>query len=194
MIGEVYLVKIDRTIDENTFRYLLGFVQREKKERILRQKVKQKADCMLIGEILAKTVIKKVFGVGFADFSYSERGKPYLPDNTDIHFNISHSGCYVACAVSDKPVGVDVQKIVGYKPDLAKRVCNEPELNRIEDSKDSASEFTKIWTQKEAVLKMRGTGIAGGDIKHCLGINQVHSEKLDGYWVSVCYGDRFGKY
>lgn len=188
MTPEIYLVKVNSPIDENTFQYLLKFVHTEKRERILKQKIKQNADNMLIGENLAKVAIKKTFGVDIAKrkFAYTEYGKPYLPDYPDVHFNISHSGEYIVCAVSDKPVGIDIQKIGEYNSDVAKRVCNEKELVQIENSLDKASEFTKLWTQKEAVLKMYGVGITSGNIKNCLDNHNIQSERIDDYWVSVC--------
>ncbi len=165
MTPEIYLVKVNSPIAENTFKYLLNFVQTEKQKHILKQKIKQNVDNMLTGEILAKTVIKKTFGIDIAkqEFAYTEYGKPYLINYPDVHFNISHSGKYVTCTVSYNPVGIDIQRISEYNSDVAKRVCNEKELKQIEDSLNKASEFTKLWTQKEAVLKMYGTGIASGD-------------------------------
>ncbi len=188
MTPEIYLVKVNSPIDENTFQYLLKFVQTEKQERILKQKIKQSSDNMLIGEILAKTVIKKTFGIDIAkqEFAYAEYGKPYLINFPNVYFNISHSGEYIACTASDEPVGIDIQKIGEYNYDVAKRVCSGKELVQIENSSDKASEFTKLWTQKEAVLKMYGTGIASGDIKDCLDNHNVQSERIDDYWVSVC--------
>lgn len=184
----VYIVKTDKSIDENVLKYLLRFVQTEKRERILKQKAKQYTDNMLIGEILAKVIIKKTFDIDIAqqEFAYTEYGKPYLPNSPDVHFNISHSGEYVACTLSNKPVGVDIQKIGEYNSDIAKRVCNGEELKQISDSLDKASEFTKLWTKKETVLKMHGTGIASGDIKNCLDNHNVQSERIEDYWVSLC--------
>jgi 4'-phosphopantetheinyl transferase len=186
---KIYCIKVDDQIDKNTFNYLTQFVQPEKKGRILKQRVKQNADNMLIGEILAKAAIKKNFGIDIAkqNFTYTEYGKPYLLNYTDVHFNISHSGEYVACAVSNKPVGVDIQKIGEYNPGITERICNEIELEQIEKSSDKASEFTKLWTKKEAILKMYGTGIANGDIKNCLKDQEVQSQKMGDYWI--CYAN-----
>ncbi len=185
---EIYLVKVSDPINENTFQYLLEYVQAEKQERILKQKIKQNADNMLIGEILAKMVIKKTFGIDISkqNFAYTEYGKPYLSNYPDVHFNISHSEKYVVCAVSDKPVGVDIQKIGAYNSRVVKKVFNEMESTQIENSSDKASEFTKLWTQKEAVLKMLGVGIAQEDIKNCLDSQNVESQRIDDYWLSVC--------
>lgn len=188
MKSEICIVKISRPINNGIFHYLLGFVQLEKQERILRQKIKQNADNMLIGEILTKITIKKTFGIDITKqkFAYTEYGKPYLSDYSDAHFNISHSGIYVACAVSDMPIGIDIQKICEYNFDVARRICNAKELKQIENSEDKASEFTKLWTQKEAVLKMVGTGIVNGDIKNCLDNHNIGSRKIKNYWMSIC--------
>ena len=34
----------------------------------------------------------------------------------------------VACALYDKPVGIDIQEIFPYHVDIAQRICNEAEL------------------------------------------------------------------
>ena len=36
-------------------------------------------------------------------------GKPYFPQYPHLHINWSHSGSLVLCALSDSPVGVDVE-------------------------------------------------------------------------------------
>lgn len=186
MTPEIYVIKVNTPIDENTFQFLLSFVSDEKKERILRNRIQQNADNMLIGEILARFMIKKTFGVSVEEQSFclDKHGKPFLAEHPDIHFNISHSGEYVACGVSNRPIGIDIQKIGLYKPDLAQKVCTENELAGIESTSNKASEFTRLWTQKEAVLKMNGTGIRG-DIKNCLENFNVDSKKIDEYWLSV---------
>ncbi len=160
----VYLVNVDAPLNANFFRFLSQFVPLEKYERILRQRVKQNADNMLVGAALARHMVWKIFQIPLSQqhIAYGPYGKPYLRDWPNIHFNISHSGQYVACAVADRPVGIDVQVIEAYRPDVATKVFSWEELARIEASDDPAVEFTKLWTQKEAHLKMFGRGITGG--------------------------------
>ena len=163
MIPVVCLVKNERPIDESTFRFLLQFVQPEKRERILRQRIKQNADNMLVGDILAKYMVKREFGIPFScqQISYGQYGKPYLTRYPDVHFNISHSGRFVVCAVCSFPVGIDVQEIVSYNPDVARRVCSEKEMDYIEHTENTSFAFTEIWTRKEAISKLSGHGIYG---------------------------------
>lgn len=187
MLPIIYISKVCNLIDESTFDYFLKYVQPTKREHILKQRIKQNATNMLIGEILAKVAIKKTFGIDIEkqEFACNEYGKPYLSNYPDVHFNISHSGKYVVCVVSDKPVGIDIQKISEYNPTVAKRVCTGQELKRIESSADKSSEFIKLWTQKETVIKMHGTGISSVNIKNCLKNQNVKSQKIDDYWLSI---------
>ncbi len=188
MTPVVYAVKTETPVNSDIFRFLLGFVRAEKSERILRQKVKQNADEMLMGEILAMSAIKNVFQIPFSRQIIIEDsfGKPYLRDFPNIHFNISHCSGFVVCAVCDKPVGVDVQQITPFLLPVAKRICNEKELLQISESKNADSDFTKLWTMKEAALKLKGTGIAKGDFKSCLEGVYTESKKTDGFWITVC--------
>ncbi len=164
MNPEICVIKIGAPIDERPFYFLIQFAPPEKKARILRQRIKQNADNMAVGAALAKYMVWKAFHIPTdkQNIAYGTHGKPYLRDHPNVHFNISHSGQYVVCAVADRPVGIDVQVIREYQPDVAARVCRRGKLAGIEASDDPAVEFTKLWTQKEANLKMLGYGITGG--------------------------------
>lgn len=163
MTPVVYAIRISQPIDTAPFQFLIRFAPKEKRERILRQRVKQNADNMLVGTVLAKYMLLKYFQIPFSKqhISYGRYGKPYLRDYPNVYFNISHSGQFVACAVSDRPIGVDIQEIVPYHRNVAKCVFNLEELSQIESSPDRSAEFTKLWTQKEAYLKMLGIGFSG---------------------------------
>ncbi len=42
-------------------------------------------------------------------FKIQEYGKANISNYENIHFNLSHSGKMVACAISDEEVGIDVE-------------------------------------------------------------------------------------
>lgn len=155
------IVPCREPIDDTTIRFLLQFSPPEKRERILRQRVKQNADTMLVGAALASHLLFETFHIPLSKqyIAYGPYGKPYLRDYPDVHFNISHSGIYVACAVADRPVGIDVQMISEYRSNVADRVCSKAELAKIATSDNPGAEFTKLWTKKEAYAKWAGEGI-----------------------------------
>lgn len=83
-------------------------------------------------------------------------GKPMA---SDCYFNISHSHGLVACAVSDVPVGIDVEKIRPVPPRLMD-ILSPQERESVRCDAD----FFRLWTLKEALIKCRG-GVLG-QIRH----------------------------
>lgn len=86
-------------------------------------------------------------------------GKPYLKSSASdrgeqVFFNLSHSGDYVACVLSDKEVGMDLQEEKAKVPDLNRRLLNEREM-----PPESAQDFYRLWAVKEAYVKCTGTGL-----------------------------------
>lgn len=85
-------------------------------------------------------------------------GKPYI-EGDPFYFSISHCKGLVLVAVGDAEVGADCEKIRPHDLRVLERVANENEKQRIMSSSDKAREFFRLWTMKEAYVKMIGTGI-----------------------------------
>lgn len=105
-------------------------------------------------------------------FEYNEFGQPRLTEewgrkSTTPYFSISHCKRAIAVAVSESPVGVDVESIRNADEALIERTMNEDEQTKIHEAKDTAMAFTELWTRKESLLKMKGTGITE-DLKQVL--------------------------
>lgn len=86
-------------------------------------------------------------------------GKPFLV-GAGLGFNISHSGGSVVAAFSQFPVGIDLET-PGRRTDfsaIARRFFHPAEV----DSVVTEDDFLRHWTAKEAMLKLAGTGLAGG--------------------------------
>ena len=92
------------------------------------------------------------------DIAYNSQGKPYFLSHCEIFFNISHSSNYVACAISDRPVGIDIEGGRKARQNLAKRFFDESEASWINECQ-SEERFFRIWTLKEAYGKATGKGV-----------------------------------
>lgn len=188
---EIYILNMSTPLDENTFEFFLGLSDEERQQKVLRQGFKKNADIRLVSHILAKCAIKKSFGIDIKNQSFKtdENQKPYLENFPDVYFNLSHSGDFVACAVFDGEVGIDIQKLSEYKEKTAKRICSKNELSEIEQSENKDLKFTEIWTKKEAYLKYLGTGIKTLDLKDVLcGIkNHISTKEFGEYVITVVY-------
>lgn len=91
------------------------------------------------------------------DFSYNENGKPQL---WGYNFNISHCDDVVCIAVSETPVGVDMEKTRKYDERFARYVLNDAELAFLEKQQNKDQAITKLWTQKEATIKCLGLSMS----------------------------------
>ena len=98
-------------------------------------------------------------------FLYNDYGAPYIEGGP--YFSISHCKRGIAVAVSENPIGIDIEAIRTFSPDLMRKTMNEDEQLRITSSAIPEVEFIRFWTQKEALLKLQGTGIIS-DLHHVL--------------------------
>ncbi len=94
-----------------------------------------------------------------AVFARSDRGKPYLEDHPEQYFSLSHSGGFAVCALSDMPVGVDVEQIKERDLSVATRF-SAWEREQLAASEDPKRLFYRFWTARESALKLRGTGLS----------------------------------
>ena len=84
-------------------------------------------------------------------------GKPFLPALPGFEFSLSHSGDRVICAVSDTPVGADLELPRPMRPGFAARFCT-PEEQVLLDRHPAW--FCDLWMCKEAVMKCSGFGLS----------------------------------
>ena len=116
-------------------------------------------------------------------------GKPYLL-GSDLHFSLSHSGSFAACALSDHPVGLDLEKRGRMRESLLRRSFSPEEQTLIRSSQDSDLLFTRIWTGKESFVKATGQGILSPlreiqPLNPPAGVSFWHKD-LESFCLSVC--------
>lgn len=112
----------------------------------------------------------------------SQYNKPYI-DNCNIHFNMSHSKNLCACVVSEKQVGIDIEKIRKVNLNTIHHFATKEETEYIlKDEKNIFHRLFEIYTLKEAYFKMYGTNLK--DIKK---INFISNDQLllPGYTIKI---------
>lgn len=110
------------------------------------------ASYRLLGELVGGNVVVE----------HDANGAPFLKEYPSLHISISHCRGAVAVAVNDAvAVGIDVESRRKIGDGLVGRICTQEEQSAIGASSDPTMQFLRFWTRKEAVLKMRRTGIQG---------------------------------
>ena len=95
--------------------------------------------------------------------SHLASGHPFLACRPDTSISISHSGSWCVLAVSDRPVGVDLQQIRTYRKELPERFFPPSDNARLRACPDKASFdrlFFRLWTIREAYMKFTGRGMS----------------------------------
>ena len=125
--------------------------------------------------------------MGAKNLHYDEKNKP-LADN--CYVSISHSGDMVAVCTSDKPIGIDIEKIDRTRDmsKIANRFYHGKELELYREN-PTAELFFEIWTKKEAYSKINGEGVGevfkGFDVFELT--DYVFETKILGeYVLSIC--------
>jgi 4'-phosphopantetheinyl transferase len=143
---------------------LLRVISDSRKDRVKRFLRREDACRSIVGEALARYCISKFWNIPALaiEFLTDEFGKPHVSNKEKIHFSISHSHEWVVCAVSNTPVGIDVEKIHKHDPGIAKRFFHEKECEYIESLPDSSKDnaFFELWTLKESYIKAIGKGLS----------------------------------
>ena len=86
-------------------------------------------------------------------------GKAYISNYENIHFNVSHSRNMICCAISDRPVGVDIEfSDPTIDLNIAKNYFFNTEYESIMKSPNPADEFFNYWVLKESYMKYTGLG------------------------------------
>ena len=121
--------------------------------RFLKDKKLSSGAYLLLNKLLHD---EKISGPVFKKGKY---GKVYISNYENIYFNMSHSGKFVACTISDKEVGVDIE-LIDDEIDLniAKHYFYNSEYENILNAKNPKDEFFKYWVLKESYMKYTGLG------------------------------------
>lgn len=108
--------------------------------------------------------LKEEYGIQepLPEFAYGPHGKPSLPHLPHIHFSLSHCAGAVGCLLAKSPCGLDIECLRPLRPALVRYTMSEVEAEAVLRDPRPDVAFMRLWTQKEAVLKLRGTGVQGG--------------------------------
>lgn len=121
---------------------------------------------IMLGDVVREALFSEISAQN-DPIKIRDGGKPYLPNQCDVSFNISHSGelaVGVLLTEAKGEIGCDIEKIERHcrsdrKNRIMRRAFAESERSSVQTSDDPTGEFYAVWTKKEAYLKYTGKGI-----------------------------------
>ena len=109
-------------------------------------------------ELLARAV-KMVWGMdSLPEIVRAEGGKPCFVECPERHFNLSHSGGFALCALSDAPVGADFEVVRPRRDGFPAYVFQGEDYERYRFLGGDWPAFYTLWTEVESIIKYTGEG------------------------------------
>ncbi|MCP4153593.1 MAG: 4'-phosphopantetheinyl transferase superfamily protein, partial [bacterium] len=150
-------------LEPSIFRELFSYIDDLIKSQIDKIVDPRAAHQKLYAQLLIRWIIHHKTGLKYPaiHFTRNENGKPSLKDNPEFHFNLSHSGDWIVCAVDNSPVGIDIQEIFPISLEISKRHFTTEEHHDLMSKKEHERipYFFTLWTLKESYLKALGKGM-----------------------------------
>lgn len=165
-----------------------------RKVRIDRLRRGEDKERSLAAEFLVYNLLRKNMNITSAKLHCRSNGQPYL-SGCQMQVSISHSEEMVVCAISENPVGIDVERIRPINLNICRHVCVPEEMEYLSAQEQSFENklccdekvlrrFFEIWTAKEAYYKKCGTGITNLKLVNILSLQrQVYA--IDDYLIQI---------
>lgn len=162
--AKTYYLNFAALRSEEAIQNYINEVTTERKARIETTKRLETKASLLGAGLLLKAVLKREFGLSEFTLDTNEFGKPFIPGREDIHFNLSHSGDYAVCTVSDTDCGVDIENTTTPHETMgvANKFFSRNEYVAMMLSPNPNEAFCRLWTLRESYVKMRAKGFAIG--------------------------------
>lgn len=164
-----------RTVDDDQLLSYIFWLNPEELQRYQRFLRVERQRQFLLGRILLRFALGKLLDVLPTSISLSERaGHAPVLNREDVMpgFSLSHSGSWVACAVSEQSaLGLDIEMLDGARDllALAEQALDASECALLREKVATArvAEFYTLWSTKEARYKLAST--SGKDsTEHCI--------------------------
>lgn len=142
---------------------LLALLPESSQNRILKITNEDSFGRSILGELLIRYSLTIAAGTRLEnnEFTLSLKGKPSLPNDHGLHFNMSHSADKIAVAVTHSEVGIDVEQTRRVNFRVAERFFSASEISDLMalPEEERQEYFFTLWTIKESFLKAIGSGL-----------------------------------
>lgn len=166
----VYITDVRQWDEDSLYHKELALLPKKRQQHVEGYKHMPDKRRSLAGSILLCKAFKEHYptvDMNRLEFAKGADGKPYIKEYPEFHFNISHSGNYTVCAVSNTEIGIDIQQLREVKTDIAARFFSNEERAGIEafsqgkEQPEAAKKqmLFRFWAAKEAYVKLTGKGM-----------------------------------
>lgn len=162
----VYVMEVSPLLQEGALASCLPLLSDRRREKLTGLKLPADQARSAGAGLLLRHALRDSAGIALERARVAEgpHGKPYLAGHPAVHFSLSHSGRWAACAVDARPVGVDLEEVGPARLPVARRSFAAEDYQYLQGLPERERDllFAALWTAKESVLKWAGDGLSGG--------------------------------
>ena len=138
---------------------LIIFLPESFHAKALRYRMPQDAFNFVLGKLMLKKGLEEMgLDNDLEKIQFNENGKPFLEN---VFFNISHSGKYVVCAITqDGEVGIDLEKPRDISLEDFEMNFTKKEWTNITTHAFPLKKFYWYWVRKESIIKALGVNLS----------------------------------
>lgn len=148
--------------------------------------------------LLMKNLISEICNIKIEDIiiEYNEFGKPYLKNDLNYKFNISHSNELIVIGMDfENEIGVDIEFKKNINLESYIKILKNDEIQKLNTREDKLDKFYEIWTIKESFFKEEGKGLAIIDDDYYIDYDNcniqyknkmVSFKKIDYFQYKIC--------
>ena len=154
------MIYINDCLEDFSVEAALPLLSEQRRQKVMRFSHDQGRCQSAAAFVLLCEGLRKEYGIEEPPLlDFGPHGKPFIAARPDIHFSLSHCPKAALCALSDRPVGADIERIATVRPSLVAYTMNDDEQRQISLAARPDIEFMRLWTMKESLLKLTGEGI-----------------------------------
>ena len=133
----LWAVRLDRPLTEEETAELMSLLPAERRERLLRTGLEKRREPLCVYGVLRLALCRTYGWQTLPQMVCTDRGKPYFPEFSGVHFSLSHTEGAVLAGVADEPIGVDIERIRPVSRRLMERMPSGTE-----------DDFFRIWVRR----------------------------------------------
>ena len=157
---KIYSYQFEQMLSEGEFQTLCRQLPNTSQFKISQYRRWQDKYAALFGRLLLKIALS---AEGYPlwcleDLKFDSYNRPFI--DSEVDFNISHSGSYVLCAITKKGrIGIDIEYIRNINTHDFKHFLTNEEWLDVTRASDPIRRFYHHWTVKESTMKADGRGL-----------------------------------
>jgi len=163
----VHIWSINFVVNEDEFNTYHDLLSADEKLRASKFKFYKDKRCYVVTKAALRLLSGAYLSTDAKDilFEYEAYGKPKFKHQTNLNFNVSHSGDLALIGfVYNHTIGIDIEKIKNDFDtfEIASNLFSKQEIDALRKipEEEQYRAFYRCWTRKEAFIKAKGSGLS----------------------------------